>query len=121
MKTKQEEKRLEFLNTECNTNYTSLDEVKWDFVAQNQQLKEDFIREFANEVNWDSISRYQKLSEKFIIEFEDKVNWDSISRYQNLSEEFIRKSGDKLNPKYLLQNVHFQKLTYNTVTKMKWK
>ena len=81
--------RLEFLNKELGTNYTSLDEVNWINVTRNIQLSEEFIREFSDKVNWDYISERQKLSENFIREFQNRVNWSYISYHQNLSENFI--------------------------------
>ena len=69
-----EQERLEYLNKELNTNYTSLEEVDWDYISQ-----------------------YQKLSESFIIEFQDKVYWCDISTYQNLSKEFLREFKDRIH------------------------
>ncbi len=75
---KTDKERLEYLNKELNTNYTSLDEVDWDWISANQTLSEDFIREFQDKVNWEYIFRTQKLSEKFRREFKNKINWNSF-------------------------------------------
>jgi hypothetical protein len=69
----------------------------WNCISHNQNLSEDFIREFQNNVGWYCISEYQKLSEDFIIEFQNKIIWFIISRSQVLSEKFIKKFQDKLD------------------------
>ena len=46
----------------------------------NNQLSEEYIREFQDKVNWHMISCYQTLSEELIREFQDKVDWYYISR-----------------------------------------
>ena len=119
--------KLEFLNKELSTNYTSLDKldmydwraiseysilsesfkielfrefkdkVNWHEISKYQKLSENFIREFKDYVDWGIISRCQKLSENFIREFQDKVDWWNISKYQKLSEKFIRKFQDKVD------------------------
>lgn len=63
MKTEQE--KLNYINKECNTNYTFLDDVDWYDISKNYNISEDFIREFQDKVKWDSISANQKLSEEF--------------------------------------------------------
>jgi hypothetical protein len=73
------------------------DKLDWYCISANQNLSEDFIREFADKVHWLSISARQNLSKEFIREFADKVSWDHISTNQNLSEEFIREFKDKVN------------------------
>ena len=62
--------------------------VNWQYISINQNLSEEFIREFKDDVNWHNISCNQNLSEEFIREFKEYVNWKYISRYQNLSEKF---------------------------------
>ena len=89
--------RLEFLNKELGTNYTSLDKINWAKISKYKKLSENFIREFQDNINWNYISAYQKLSENFIREFQDKINWRRISRCQKLSEDFIREFKDKVN------------------------
>ena len=119
--------KLEFLNKELSTNYTSLDKldmydwraiyehsilsesfkielfrefkdkVNWHEISKYQKLSENFIREFKDYVDWGIISRCQKLSENFIREFQDKVDWWNISKYQKLSQKFIRKFQDKVD------------------------
>jgi hypothetical protein len=46
-----------------------------EFISYNQELSENFIRQFQDKVNWNMISFYQTLSEDFIRQFQDKVNW----------------------------------------------
>ena len=43
---KTEEEKLDYINKECNTNYTSLKEVDWLDISGYQYLSEDFIKEF---------------------------------------------------------------------------
>ena len=105
---KNEEEELDYINKECKTNYSSLEEVDWWYISVFQKLSEDFIREFQDKVWWSWISEYQKLSEDFIREFQDKVDWRMISRYQTLSEEFIREFADKVNWYYISM---FEKLS----------
>ena len=65
--------------------------VEWDYISIYQNLSEDFIRNekpFISPMNWTYISEYQKLSENFIREFKNNVNWEYISKYQTLSEDF---------------------------------
>ena len=73
------------------------DRVNWIYISVCQKLSEDFIREFEDIVDWYWISRSQKLSEDFIREFEDKVNWNMISKFQKLSEEFIKEFKNKVD------------------------
>ena len=44
--------KLDYINKECGTNYTSLDDVDWEDISYNQKLSESFIREFKNKVDW---------------------------------------------------------------------
>ena len=83
-----EKEKLDYINKECGTNYTSLDKVDWCMFSKKQKLSEDFIREFRDKVKWSIISHYQKLSESFIREFQDKVDWYYISSCQELTDEF---------------------------------
>ena len=92
-----EKEKLDYINKECGTNYTSLNKVDWRMVSKKQNLSEDFIREFADKVSWSNISYRQKLSEDFIREFKDKVSWSIISYYQKLSEDFIKEFQDKVD------------------------
>ena len=92
-----EQEQLEYINTTCNTNYKSMDEVDWLCISRWQKLSEDFIREFSDKLNWGCISYYQKLSEDFIREFADKVCWHVISSSQKLSENFIREFKDRVD------------------------
>jgi hypothetical protein len=61
--------------------------VNWDSISYNQNLSEDFIREFQDRVYWAGISRKQKLSEAFIREFQNRVKWDYISRNPNIDRQ----------------------------------
>ncbi len=73
------------------------DKVNWEYISWRQKLLEDFIKEFKNKVNWDLISQYQILSEDFIKKFQNKVNWIKISIHQKLSEDFIKEFQDKID------------------------
>ena len=74
--------------------YNISEKPKEVFIMNKQlsdnQLTEEYIREFQDKVDWKSISWRQKLSEEFIREFQDKVYWKYISCDQKLSEEFIK-------------------------------
>ncbi len=76
---------------------------------KNNQLSEDFIREFKNKVNWIYISAYKKLSEEFIKEFQDKVDWYFISKRQKLSESFIKEFQNKIDWKMFNENKNLSK------------
>ena len=80
--------------------YNISEKPKEVFIMNKQlsdnQLTEEYIREFQDKVDWKSISWRQKLSEEFIREFKDKVNWRVISRRQTLSDEFIKEFHDLL-------------------------
>ena len=89
--------KLEYLNKELGTKYTSIDEVDWGDVSCYQHLTENFMRIFCDDLNWDDISKYQNLTEPFIRKFKKKVNWDNISKYQKLSEEFREKHHIKVD------------------------
>lgn len=41
-----EQEQLKYINTECERDYTSLDEVNWINISFSQKLSEEFIREF---------------------------------------------------------------------------
>ena len=95
MKTEQE--RLEYINTTCNTNYESMDEVNWGYHSMYTKLPEHFIREFSDKVDWEYISYYQQLSEPFIREFAHKVDWNDVSTSQKLPLTSIVKYAKYLN------------------------
>ena len=111
-----EQEQLDYINKECNTNYTSLDDVEWVNISKYRFLSESFIREFSDKVDWGWISEYQKLSESFIREFSNKLDWWSISTYQKLSENFIREYQDKV---YWSNISYNQKLTENFIREFK--
>lgn len=85
MKTEQE--KLEYLNQELDTDYNSLDEVNWWYIAREQKLTEKFIRMFQDKLDWSAISLYQILSEDFMREMKDYVNWNYIAEFHTLSKE----------------------------------
>ncbi len=93
--------RLEFLNKELGTNYTSWCEINWYWISKIQNLSENFIREFQHNLDWSLISSFHKLSENFIREFQDKVVWKNISSEQKLSENFIREFNNEVNWNYI--------------------
>ncbi len=98
------------------------DKINWWNISGKQNLSEDLIREFEDKVIWQQISSKQMLSENFIREFQDKVDWACISYYQNLSEDFIREFKDKVDW-YSIS--HRQKLSENFIrefqNKVVWK
>lgn len=91
-------------------------EVDWKEISLCQRLSEDFIREFHAKVDWKNISRCQELSEDFITEFQGKVFWEEISLYQILSEHYIRKFQQKVD----WDNISWkQKLSLNFIRAFK--
>ena len=108
--------KLEYLNKELGTKYTSIDEVDWGDVSYYQHLTENFMRIFCDDLNWRYISEYQNLSEDFIREFQDRVDWKFISVYQVLSEDFIREFQDKVRW-YLISA--YQKLSEDFIREFK--
>ena len=73
-------------------------DFNWDRISfYENELSEDFIREFKDKVNWEILSFYQTLSEDFIRKLKNKVNWRGISKHQELSEKFIREFKKELN------------------------
>lgn len=76
----------------------------FDYIALNQNISEDFIREFQDKLDWRFISSWQILSESFIEEFSHKIHWKRISGKQKLSKEFIIKNIDLLNLIRLIDN-----------------
>ena len=86
------------------------DKVDWEYISISQMLSEDFIKEFQNKVDWTYISECQQLSEDFIKEFQNKVDWKMISSYQKLSEGFIREFKDKVDWLYICRFQNFTSL-----------
>lgn len=80
--------------------------VKWDKLAMNYKLSDEFIAEFTCELEMGSLIKYQKLSVEFL-----RKNWHSFSRegkskisqYQNLSEDFMREFFDELDMEKISQ------------------
>lgn len=100
VKVMNEQEKLEFLNEELGTNYTSLDELdEYDWVdfSADEELSEEFIRVFKDKVNWFWISTCQDLSEDFIREFQNYVHWDCLDDNQELSEDFKKEFADRFN------------------------
>lgn len=73
--------------------------IKWQYLVFNQQLSNDFVREFKHKfIDWTTISRGRQFSEQFIEEMRDKINWYIVFEVQNLSEQFLDKwSGESYN------------------------
>ena len=86
-----EQERLKYINTTCNTNYKSMDEINWYYISKKQNLSESFIREFKNKVNWEDISERQNLSKEFLREFKDKIYWKSFFNRDDMQEILIDK------------------------------
>ena len=59
-------------NQELFDKYTVSAHVDWNSLCENEQLSEDFIREFADRVDWRWISECQTLTDEFREEFKDK-------------------------------------------------
>ena len=80
------------------------DKVDWLYISKFQTLSEDFIREFKDKVWWRNIFVEQKLSEDFILEFKDEAYaynyWTYAFEFQQLSEEFKNKIINELDSKY---------------------
>ena len=111
-----ENEKLKYINSTCNTNYKSMDEVVWGHHSMFTKLPENFIREFSDKVDWYNISEFQNLSEDFIREFQNNVDWYRISRHQNLSENFIREFKNKVNWYNISES---QKLSENFIREFK--
>jgi uncharacterized protein YajQ (UPF0234 family) len=65
-------------------------------MSSNQDLSEEFVREFKDKWDWSGVSKKVKLSENFIMEFQEKVDWEVISENQILSLKFIKKYISKI-------------------------
>jgi hypothetical protein len=72
-------------------NKDNINDIDWLDVSVNQELSENFMREFQDKVDWGIISAQQNLSEDFIREFQDKVDWDNISINQACDSEEEKK------------------------------
>jgi len=86
----------------------SSEEINWDYICEDYNLSNNFIREFEDKVDWRKISIYQILSEIFIRKFQNQVDWYWISACQKLSEEFIIEFKDIVNWSLIIKH---QKLT----------
>lgn len=51
----------------------------WQAICSNQQLSENFIREFADKVDWVIVPMSVQLSEPFIEEFKDRLDMKMVS------------------------------------------
>ena len=91
---------LFYINSNCKTDYKSLDVVNGKQVSYCQ-LSEEFIKMFQDKLNWSALSACQTLSEDLIREFQDKVEWEWISKEQKLSEDFIREFKEKVDWYYI--------------------
>ena len=103
--------------------------INWINFSGEENLSEDFIREFKNYVCWWNIScnsncklsesfikefkdylyigmvcSHQQLSENFLREFKNNLVWWRVSEYQNLSKEFIIEFYNKLDFNRLIDN-----------------
>ena len=79
---------LTIINTVENfvrENKETLNEIDWENISKNENLTENFIREFENNVDWFYVSSYQNLSEDFLLEFKSKIYWNNIHYNKNLS------------------------------------
>lgn len=85
------EQKLNYINKEFNTNFSSLEEVDWEYISKNNKLSESFMREFQDEVEWCQISKYQKLSKGFMKEFKDMIDWDIFLCREDMRDILIHK------------------------------
>ena len=77
--------------------FTFIPRPWWNYVIQNQQLSEDFIREFKDKMDMQCVGTQQILTEKFLEEMKGKVAFLTIARHHTLSEQFIKKYADRLD------------------------
>lgn len=71
--------------------YNNLESIDWKCISIDQNLSEDFMREFQDEVNWYYISLYQNLSDDFIIEFQDRLDLREMLKHEIIAPEFYNK------------------------------
>ena len=58
-----------------------------DNISGNENLTEDFIREFKDYLHWSTISHDHFLSKEFIIEFADKIKFKELFKNKHISKE----------------------------------
>jgi len=85
---------IDFFDKYLNIISISLEEIRddpgkmdWRDLCQEQNLSEDFIKEFQNYLDWWTICFFQNLSKEFIIEFFDKIKFQAIIRNNMISDE----------------------------------
>jgi hypothetical protein len=76
--------------------------IDWDAIGKEQELSEDFIREFADYLNWDGWDgiclKQRGWSFEFMREFEDYIDWEMICRSPlYTTDEFIREFEDYID------------------------
>ena len=98
--------------------WKSIKDVDWYNISYDQELSEEFIREFQDKVHWYNISYYQELSEDFMREFKDKPNWVCISYHQKISEFFVEEFKDKLDLNLLLEKDMITQEFFNSLYKV---
>lgn len=67
-----------------------LKELNWRRICREDDISEDFIREFQDYIDWSAISYYgADLSNDFIIEFKNKLDINLIAKDKicNLDED----------------------------------
>lgn len=76
--------------------------IDWGKIGKEQQLTEEFIREFADHLSWDGwdgiCMRQRGWSIEFIREFVDYIDWEMICRCPlYTTDEFIREFEDRVD------------------------
>lgn len=67
-----------------------LKELNWNRICREDEISEDFMREFQDYIDWSAISYYgADLSNDFIIEFKNKLDINLIAKDKicNLDED----------------------------------
>ncbi len=76
-------------------------------IGMDEDLSDDFIREFASNICWYWILLRRDVSKDLIREVHEVAGWEDIFSYhRSLDAEFIREFSYKPEIKYLINNVH---------------
>ena len=76
----------------------------WWPVPCQQDLSEQFMRDFKDKLDWGWVSRWQNLTESFMREMKDYVKWNNAAECQKMSEDFILENYDRVNYYCLVKN-----------------
>ena len=128
----------EILRNETVQQYIDKNNWLWTGVFSEQNVSEQFMREFApkklgEDIPWHVIWRYKKVSEKFISDFHKHIVnfitpenyiyncWNDIFTHQKLSEKFIRKYTDEFDDHAWKQLARYQTLSKAFIKQFKHK